>query len=403
MKYSSTSVSSRVLTTATRMFRLRRQELTLVLVIAATALLSPAIPQARVWEVQRDGSGDFTTIQPAINASSPGDTILIGRGQYTEFAPFAPAGVVWFDTFAAVTVDNLTLLGEDREKTVIGPLVRQFYDFQPKGIVTSNAISRLSITNLKLVNLYEGIYTLSGTKLWDCSTDSCSIGLGSSANGRVDVRNCTFLHSLFAGILTSSSSNAVEVRDCEFDNGTLVGNYGAIFSRTGDARVIGCVFRTRSVGVDYQQGAAGLIKNCVFYDCYAGAISGSLGAHMRLEGNVSTGPCVSLILTGSTTRAEGSGNVFHRGSWATVYSAPSWIDMHGNHFLRGTGELVRLDGTNDVSQVVDLRNNYWGITDADSIAAQIWDRYDDPTLYAEVQYVPFATSPLPEQRKSIGG
>ena len=42
------------------------------------------LAHASTWHVERDGSGDFTTIQPAVDASAPGDTIHIGPGEYTE-------------------------------------------------------------------------------------------------------------------------------------------------------------------------------------------------------------------------------------------------------------------------------------------------------------------------------
>ena len=50
-------------------------------------ILSVNSADARTWRVERDGSGDFTTIRSAIEASAPGDTVLPGPGRYDEAAP----------------------------------------------------------------------------------------------------------------------------------------------------------------------------------------------------------------------------------------------------------------------------------------------------------------------------
>lgn len=52
---------------------------------------------------------------------------------------------------------------------------------------------------------------------------------------------------------------------------------------------------------------------------------------------------------------------------------------------------------------VDLRNNYWGTSDPDSIAAMIRDGNDDPTIKQTVQFEPFSPVPLDTEKKSLGG
>lgn len=38
--------------------------------------------EARTWRVERDGSGDYTIIQDAVDAAASGDTIRIGPGRF---------------------------------------------------------------------------------------------------------------------------------------------------------------------------------------------------------------------------------------------------------------------------------------------------------------------------------
>ncbi|MBK7772507.1 MAG: hypothetical protein IPI48_18845 [bacterium] len=59
-----------------------RRSIILVLLLLLGA--SPA--SARVWRVEKNGTGDFTVIQQAIEASSAGDTwaIRIGPGRHDD-------------------------------------------------------------------------------------------------------------------------------------------------------------------------------------------------------------------------------------------------------------------------------------------------------------------------------
>nr|MBP7496211.1 hypothetical protein [Bacteroidales bacterium] len=46
------------------------------------------------WNVKQDGSGDFTTIQAAINAAAAGDIIMIGPGLYDEESMLTGSGFI---------------------------------------------------------------------------------------------------------------------------------------------------------------------------------------------------------------------------------------------------------------------------------------------------------------------
>lgn len=46
--------------------------------------IQPVKAEPRTWIVDDDGPADFSTIQEAINAASPGDTIIVRDGTYTE-------------------------------------------------------------------------------------------------------------------------------------------------------------------------------------------------------------------------------------------------------------------------------------------------------------------------------
>ena len=132
----------------------------IVLLLLTATASQPLDLHARTWRVWKDGSGDFTAIQPAVNAAAPGDTVLIGPGRYTESFDFAFDNE--FDhgeTFVGIETDDLTLMGVHRDSVVIGPLEADFQGFLPKGIamrtnqVTGLRVEDLTVRNLSLIHI----------------------------------------------------------------------------------------------------------------------------------------------------------------------------------------------------------------------------------------------------------
>jgi hypothetical protein len=80
-------------------------------ILAVLALLATTVA-ASTWSVQRDGTGDFTTVQPALDAAADGDTILIGPGEYTESTTVRLPGWAYdIRSYAHLRCDNLTIIG----------------------------------------------------------------------------------------------------------------------------------------------------------------------------------------------------------------------------------------------------------------------------------------------------
>jgi parallel beta-helix repeat protein len=91
--------------------------------------IQPAKAEPRTWIVDDDGPADFRTIQEAINAASPGDTIYVRAGAYYE------------------NVDankSVSLIGEDKYSTII--------DGKGVGTVVYVATNNLVICNFTIRN-----------------------------------------------------------------------------------------------------------------------------------------------------------------------------------------------------------------------------------------------------------
>ena len=206
-------------------------------------------PMARTWRVERDGSGDYTSIQPAVDGAAPGDTILLGPGRYIEHGPFSPSKGWPIDTYVGVTVDDLTFIGTDRETVIIGPVTYEFDgNYGPKGFVTHTSLTDIRFENLTCENLYTGVYQLCHAAVRDCTFQGCGAGIIALAEGGLSVETCLFHddNGTAGGAVKSwYPARDIYIVSCDLANSTM----GAVFVETTNANVLGCIFQDGGLGI----------------------------------------------------------------------------------------------------------------------------------------------------------
>ena len=362
-------------------------------------LLLSASVEARTWQVAKDGSGDFTVIQSAVDAAASGDTILIGPGRFEEHAPFTVPG--WTEeVYVGFAGSSLTLIGSGQDITVIGP-VTPIHDpmEEPKGIV-SVLDADLFVQGLTIENVKQAIYHSEGRlEVRYCTLQACDAGLAAWARLGMYMEDCVIVDNTSAGVITFAPAQDIEIRNTHFDNFTA----NISINGTDNAKVCNCDFHSGRTGVKIQSLSTGGIYGCEFYNITNVAIGVAINSSATIEDNVVSGSASDIVVD-TYCNVQGTGNRLQGGTYATIRCAGSNLDMHGNHILNAGGYSVLLQAYGSAPDVIiDLRDNYWGTAYADSIDSWIWDGNDTPYLHAFVQYEPFASTPIGTEQQSWGG
>lgn len=360
-------------------------------------LLLPVLVQGRVWHVEKDGSGDFTVIQDAVDAAASGDTVRIGPGRYEEYAPHEIAGHP-YNMHVFISGKDLVLLGAGADATVIGQ-TEQDWNEVTMGIdveYCSGIVSSLSVQNSEY-----GVDVAYGSAAIDnCSFSHSRYGIEVDVSGNSAIDGCVFMDNRF-GVWVYTASGVCTISDSDFSS-DVPRSVGVECQSPAGATVVNSTFHDLVDGVQYSFHANGRIEGCVFEDCSYAAVNVTDGSVLgivdcEMEGGVYNINCDWAYFSGS-------GNILHGGTIAAIRCDHYASSMHESviHNLPG-GLLVKLAFFNNPPVVkLDFTHNDWGYDDPDSIAALIWDGNDDPSIYGVVDFEPFDAPGVANERKSWG-
>jgi len=374
----------------------------LALVFLLTLIGWSGVGSGATLTVRRDGTGDFGVIQGALDAAAPGDTIMIGPGEYLEETVFHDPDIGYaMRSYANVTVDNLTIIGAGVGLTVLGP---PFYSpdegtGSPKGISVGTAMD-IHVEGLTIRNCTISIW--GGGRLFVDQCEFVTFGVGilwvSTGTGGA-IRNSTFIGinwMISSSVILLGPGTGVVMENCVIVEAITD-------SRLADIRFVGCEFLDTGEGLSlYGSASHTVVEKCNINASVVGVVQNRVGGNCEIRNSVVSGGRLALK-TGTGGRFVVENSVLQGGTDAVLrlYRDSGLCTIFRSDIIRGSGAAVVCEPV--VNPIIhDLRGNYWGTAIGDSIAASIWDRNDDPSLLATINYVPFVGQSVPAEATTWG-
>ncbi len=356
--------------------------------------------------VMQDGTGDFEEIQPALNAISSGDTLIIGPGEYLESNPTQIPGYPWLvDVFCFVPVAELTIIGAGADETVIGPMVYEGSNstYSPKGVVWLEGTT-LHLTGVTIRNCYEGIHTTNAPIYIDeCHFFDNRYGVIWFSDGDGGgISNSIFesgVPGLPSGITVLGNGFDIQVSDCHFDE------VGATFNSIQNTTIARCHIQNAASGIKVESGASCIVEESSILDCW--------NVGIRVNGSYSVCEVKDSEISGDGSAVYvdyycefyAHQSIFSGGYWSIIeFDSASSSVVSDCSLFPGSGPAIRSFRHPSYGEVIhDLRNNYWGTEDGDEITALILDGVNDPENTSTVLFEPFVGGPVATKATSLDG
>lgn len=359
------------------------------------------------WSVEKDGSGDFTIIQDAVDAASDGDIVEIGVGRFDDYITVGN-----WDNYVFIVEKSLTIMGAGPDLTIIGPEDPEANSNYASGIASLDYPAFLRIENLSIENINRVAIESSSLifEFENCSVVGCEKIVQAYEFGGY-VRNCSFSGGNY-GLMLLRLTGGLTIEDCVFDDvnyGILVQGSSAPFIIRNCNLVTQESFYPSQIGIQIGHSAVGEISNCLIEGFHGAGITALSGAQISVHG-------CSLFQQGATGLFLGnySGVRFHDNILVSdiaciSLAAPNAAStaLHNNHILReGDGLFVKnmtAGSWHGPITYFDMTNNFWGTQDLDEISSYIEDGYSNPEDFDYfVTFIPMADGPVSTERKSLG-
>nr|MEE4268363.1 right-handed parallel beta-helix repeat-containing protein [Candidatus Krumholzibacteria bacterium] len=369
--------------------------------------------KAATIRVEKDGSGDYTVIQDAVDAASDGDVIMIGPGRFDDITTDPQHG----DFRVLLYGDkSLTLKGSGIDQTIIGPesyegTNRDWGIYSYSGMV-STKIQGICFENLDHSGVFLDCYEV---ELENCQFINCNDSFSFFGNGPGSVRSSRFVsdNTSFPTAMFFRGSS-VEVTDVE-----VVGFSTGIQCEggTNDIVISDCLFDGAGVGSTgiYFFNVGGLVRRCrvqnftsIGFECsyirQVNLVDSVFESIIHPDGPFGRG----LHLIGTGQNLVATGNIILDCDICVVLHNPlGEHTIQGNHFLRRDYLLARFviaDPNWDFNEVHwDFSGNYWGTTDIDEIAWFIRDARHATGTTMYVDFLPIADGPVSTECITLGG
>ncbi len=370
------------------------------------AFLGPEVDAASL-RVERDGSGDYSIIQDAVDAAASGDTILIGPGRFDEGQIVTVPG--WSEYVRVlVEQEELTLIGAGMTQTIIGPEAP--WDLSQGDNMGIEAGPWWSNQHL----VVEGV-----------GFENLGYGIRSIPAPVISVKNCRFSGNHYSIIMIGGGTVGIE--ECEFD---LMPRDGGFVFSDGNPLVIiknstfklddehfwlqravklqrtfgeisDCKFQEGNIGLGLSAGSSVIINRCSFVGQELRGLSADGGSSFEMADCRFENQATAFFLSGigettinRTEISEVSEAVFTIDSGGGSFLIHDSILAHGPQYT--VFQFSPCDKDSVELQHIDMTNNDWGTTSADSIESWI------STCTFIVDYEPFVGQETPVKGESLG-
>lgn len=372
-----------------------------IIVISILLSLGSVVTYAATLTVSKDGAGQYSEIQDAVNAAESGDTILIGAGRYDEYRTYNLYGDV-YNIVVNVDAKDILIVGSG-ENTIIGPdsaPPNMPEDRNYRAIRCANSSPQCRLSNLRVENSYIGILaTRTSVSIDGVTLYHCWDGLVVSSSTSVAVTNSVISNCLDIGIFSGSSS--ATIMDCIFNDNSWA---TSIDWYSYDVMIGRCTFTDNAnIAVQYSTYSTGTISDCNIHGSNAGIIV-AISAQLELYDTTVIPEQYRSLYIYNDSQILGHGNVIKGNvEYPAISILGASITMSESHIISGGGGAVRLYGTDyGPEYVLNLRNNYWGTSNAEEIAAVIWDAADNPEIGRYIEFVPYHDQAVSNDAMSFG-
>ncbi len=148
--------------------------------------------------------------------------------------------------------------------------------------------------------------------------------------------------------------------------------------------------------------SSGIIRDCIGV---GSTIVVEDRGSVSIVGSDFTRPDGEALMVMDSAIASADSCVFRSGARVIELENGGLLTVQNSHILSSglpSEMIVNCSYYLSGSAVIDLKNNYWGTTDVEEIAARIWDGNDDPALKVVVEFEPIATDEVPTEKTSHG-
>ena len=271
------------------------------------------------------------------------------------------------------------------------------------------------LRNLQFRNLRSGVLSWAGANIavFDCGfTDIWHSLFFDRGTGVVE--NCDFFNSDIDGLhlfsyfqsgLSISNCSFLQVDSDEVGHGIFVNISGEV-----DATISQCTFLGGGVGCQVDRGGNVDIFNSVFEDNTGHAVYlGTGGAYANVIDCRITNCYRGFLCFRTPYTLTVERTVFENIGMAAFvfnYLESGFVrDCLLDGGERGVVAYYPNQSPAEVNKSLvydfDMRNNYWGTTDPDSIQILIEDNFDDPSIDYRVLWEPFLDQPVSSQKSTL--